>query len=353
MTRSYLLLVALFLFLFTYNSYGQSNGGAKSPISRVVAGRPGSLGIIGDTTDVKNPTKAGSVLMGGGTDVAAAFKWMIARSGGGNVVIIRASGTAAYNPYIDSLGKVSSVETLKIDSRALANNDTVVRYIRNAEMLFIAGGDQSNYMKYWKGTKTMDAINYLLNVKHVPVGGTSAGCAIMSGFYYSGEFRSVTSKEALSNPYDTSVRIYNNDFLHVPFLKNVITDQHYLTRNRQGRLVTFSSRIIKNWNIYANGIAADEKTAVCIDEKGKAIVMGKSKAYFLITNPQKSPEVCVPDKPLTWNNKQQAIKVYEIQGSETGAGSFDVAHFKTTKPTGGKWYWWWVDNGELKSAEMN
>src|ERR1700712_3789411 len=108
------------------------------------------MGIIGDTADVKTPTRGGSVLMGGGKDVDAAFKWMINRSGGGDVVIIRASGTAAYNPYIFGLGKVNSVETLKIDSRELANNDTVVRIIRNAEMLFIAGGDQSNYMKYWK-----------------------------------------------------------------------------------------------------------------------------------------------------------------------------------------------------------
>jgi cyanophycinase len=122
--------------------------------------RPASLGIVGDAADVTKKVNGGVVLMGGGTDVQAAFKWMIERSGGGDVVIIRASGTNAYNPFVYGLGKVNSVETLKIDSRDLANNDTVVNIIRNAEMLFIAGGDQSNYMKYWKGTKTQDAINY-------------------------------------------------------------------------------------------------------------------------------------------------------------------------------------------------
>jgi len=331
--------------------YAQPDGTGKTNlhVSRIIKGRPASIGIIGDTTDVKTPSIAGSVLMGGGKDVDDAFKWMISRSGGGNVVIIRASGTDAYNEYIDSLGKLSSVETLKIDSRALADNDTVVRIIRNAEMLFIAGGDQSNYMKYWKGTKTVDAINYLLNIKHVPVGGTSAGCAIMSGFYYSGEIASLTSQPALANPYDPLVKVYNNDFLKAPFLSHVITDQHYLTRSRQGRHVTFLARIIKDNNIHANGIAADEKTAVCIDEKGKAIVLGKSKAYFLLTTPGKSPEICEPGKPLSWNYNQQAIRVYELKGSVNG--SFDVAGFKASKASGGKWFWWWVDNGELNQNE--
>ncbi|MBB6110179.1 cyanophycinase [Mucilaginibacter lappiensis] len=317
-----------------------------------IPGRPASIGIIGDTANVNTPVKAGLVMIGGGRDVDEAFKWMIDRSGGGDVVIIRASGKNGYNPYIYGLGKVNSVETLKIDSRELANNDTVAYIIRNAEMLFIAGGDQSNYMNYWRGTKTMDAINYLLNVKHVPVGGTSAGCAIMGGIYYSGENASVTADQALANPYNPLVKLYHDDLLHAPFLQSVITDQHYITRDRQGRHVAFLSRIIKDWNLFANGIAADEHTAVCVDENGHATVIGTSKAYFLITNSQKPPEVCDPGKPLTWNNNQQAIRVYEVQGTATGNGSFDVANFNEVQASGGKWLWWWVEAGKLKRQEV-
>jgi hypothetical protein len=36
--------------------------------------------------------------MGGGTDVDAAFQWMCQRSGGGDFLVIRATGTDAYNP---------------------------------------------------------------------------------------------------------------------------------------------------------------------------------------------------------------------------------------------------------------
>ncbi|MEZ2334445.1 cyanophycinase [Mucilaginibacter sp. RCC_168] len=316
-----------------------------------IHGRPASIGIVGDTANVNTPVKAGLVMIGGGRDVDEAFKWMIDRSGGGDVVIIRASGKDGYNPYIYGLGKVNSVETLKIDSRELANNDTVVYIIRNAEMLFISGGDQSNYMNYWRGTKTMDAINYLLNVKHAPVGGTSAGCAIMGGIYYSGENASVTSDQALVNPYNPLITLYHDDLLHAPFLQSVITDQHYITRDRQGRHVAFLSRIAKDWHLFANGIAADEHTAVCVDETGHAVVFGTSKAYFLLTNNQKPPETCEPGKPLTWDNSQQAIRVYEVQGSAAGNGSFDVSNFNPTQASGGKWQWWWVEAGKLKRQE--
>ena len=309
--------------------------------------RTASLGITGDTADVMATTRGGVALFGGGGDVPGAFQWMIARSGGGDVVVIRASGSYLYNHTIDSLGKVNSVETLLIDSREIANNDTVAQIIRNAEMLFITGGDQSNYMRFWRDTKTEDAINYLLKAKKVPVGGSSAGCAILTGFYYSGENASARST-VLSNPYDSAVTLYNNDFLRPPFLATVISDQHYVARNRQGRHVTFMGRIITDWKIFPKGIAPDEKTAVCIDETGMAKVMGTGNAYFLSTDPSKPPEVCRPGIPLNWVAQKRAIRVYEIKGTPNGNGRFSVSDFLPSKANGGVWQWWWVEDGILK-----
>ncbi len=116
---------------------------------------------------------------------------------------------------------------------------------------------------FLENTKTSEAINYLLNKKKVPVGGTSAGCAVLSGFYYSGEIGSATAAVGM-DPYDEQVKLYNNDFLQPTFLKNVITDQHYVARNRQGRHMTFLSRIITDWKTFPQGIAPDERTAVCV-----------------------------------------------------------------------------------------
>ena len=321
--------------------------------------RPASIGLIGDTADVTSPVDGGVVLMGGSTDVDAAFTWMLQRSGGGDVVVIRAAGTAAYNPYINRLGKINSVETLKIDSRELADNDTVATIIRTAEMLFIAGGDQSNYMRYWKGTKTCDAINYLLTEKRAPVGGTSAGCAILGGFYYSGENGSAVSSEALLDPYHKSINVYNNDFIKAPFLQQVITDQHYLARNREGRSLVFLGRINKDWNTAASIIAVDERTAVCIDKDGKAKVFGLtsptrpfSNAYFIASRKNREPEQLQPGKPVIWNHDQKALSVYEITASEKGNGEFDVASFSIDKAKGGKRWCWWIDNGVLVKKEQ-
>ncbi|HUM47421.1 MAG TPA: Type 1 glutamine amidotransferase-like domain-containing protein, partial [Chitinophagales bacterium] len=135
--------------------------------------------IIGDGADVQTVTQNGFVLMGGSTDVDEAIQWMIDRSGGGDFVVIRATGTDAYNSYIYGLGTVNSVETIIINSVTKANKANIEKKIKNAEALFIAGGDQWDYVKFWKNTKVEDAINYLVNTKHVPVGGTSAGCAIL------------------------------------------------------------------------------------------------------------------------------------------------------------------------------
>ncbi len=310
-------------------------------------GIPALLGIVGDTSDVTVKTQSGICLIGGGGDVPSAFKWMISRSGGGDVVVITASGNADYNKDIYELGGVNSVETLNITSHDLGDNDTIANIIRNAEMLFIAGGDQSRYMNFWRGTKTQEAINYLLNVKKVPVGGTSAGCAILSGIYYSGEEGSVISDEVLNNPYIPGVTLYNNDLLRAPFLQNVITDQHYLTRKREGRHISFMARIIKDWGIFPEGIAPNERTAVCIDENGSAVVFGDSKAYFIYSDEKNPPEKVIQGEPLEWICNKKALHVYEIQGSDTGAGNFSVADFDADKASGGIWYWWWAADDKL------
>ena len=312
-----------------------------------ITGRPASMGIVGNTKNITTSVKGGVALVGGGGVVTSVFKWMINRSGGGDVVVITASGYGDYSTEIYKVGGVNSVETLNITSHELADNDTVATIIRNAEMLFISGGDQSKYMNYWRGTKTQAAINYLLNVKKVPVGGTSAGCAILSGIYYSGETGSAESDKVLKDPYMEDVTLYHNDLLHAPFLDNVLTDQHYLTRNREGRHITFMARSIKDWGLFVKGIAPNEKTAVCIDENGNAKVIGESKAYFIITDPARAPETIKSGEALQWVSGNKALHVYEIQGNDTGAGSFSVNGFNAADAQGGTWYWWWASDGKL------
>src|SRR5438094_7971490 len=96
---------------------------------------------VGNANDVTTATTPGTVLMGGSTDVDAAFQWMCDRSGGGDFLVIRATGTDAYNPYIQELCPgVNSVATLIIPNRAMASDPFVIATIQSAEALWIAGG---------------------------------------------------------------------------------------------------------------------------------------------------------------------------------------------------------------------
>ncbi|UJR14466.1 hypothetical protein I4U23_001463 [Adineta vaga] len=284
-----------------------------------------SLGLIGDATDVIRPTSGGTVLVGGGPDVDAAMQWMINKSGGGDFVVLRATGTDAYNSYIYNLGSVNSVETLLIDSRTLANDLQVEATILGAEAVFITGGNQANYVNYWKDTKIEDALNYLRNTKKIPIGGTSAGCAILGGTYFPALYGTLTTNDALDNPYNRYLTLGHNDFLNQPYLINVITDTHFNNPDRRGRLITFLARMNQDYGIVGRGIGVDESTAVCIESNGTGRIFGTGTAFFLSQNgPAYKPEVCTNTSRLDWYRHRQAVTAYKIIGNKDGSESFDL-----------------------------
>jgi cyanophycinase len=292
---------------------------------------------VGNQNDVARTTTAGTVLMGGGSDVDTAFQWMIGKSGGGDFVVIRTTGTDAYNPYIYGLGTVDSVETLIIPSRTAAADPFVVAKIRNAEALWIAGGDQSTYISNWKGTAVADAIHYVANTKRAPVGGTSAGLAVLGQFIYTGASGSVTSSQALANPYNRYVTL-DRDFVQIANLGGVITDSHFVTRDRLGRLVTFLARIVKDgWASSARGIGVDEATAILVEPTGAATRVGRGAAYFMSS--AGVPQVCVSGSPLTYTG----LPVYKVSGTAT----FNVS---TWTGSGGASYTVSVNAGALSSS---
>lgn len=266
--------------------------------------------VIGNPGDVVTKTTPGFLLMGGGRDVVSAFRWMIEKSGGGDFVVLRATGTDAYNRFIYDLGGVDSVETLILHTPAAASDPFVLSVIRNAEALFIAGGRQSDYVALWKGTPVEKAIEFVA-AKGAPVGGTSAGLAVLGDFLFSAENGTVTSSEALSNPYNDRMTI-DRDFLKFPLLHGLITDSHLSWRDRVGRLVAFLARVLTDgWTSEAKGIGVDEATAVAVEADGSSALYGDGSAYFL--RPDKPPEVCEPGLPLTFLD----VSVYRMSGIAT------------------------------------
>jgi cyanophycinase len=262
--------------------------------------------LTGNSADVQRETTGGVVMAGGGKDVDEAFRWFVKKSGGGDVVVLRASGADGYNKYIRDLGPVDSVESLVTKSRAAASDPFVVEKVRKAEALFIAGGDQWNYVRYWKGTPLEDAIHELVR-RGVPIGGTSAGLAIQGQYSFSAEMDTITSAQALADPFDPHLTL-EASFLHLPNLDGVITDSHFSKRDRLGRLITFLARIAQNDGA-AKGVGIDERTAVLLEPDGSAIVVGEGAAYFL--RAVKTPEICVAGRPLTFED----VAVYRVPAS--------------------------------------
>ncbi len=56
------------------------------------------------------------LMAGGGKSDDASFRWFLARVGGGDVVVLRASGTGSYNLYFLGLANLDSVETIVFKS---------------------------------------------------------------------------------------------------------------------------------------------------------------------------------------------------------------------------------------------
>ena len=231
--------------------------------------------LTGNAANVLTTTTFGLGLMGGGTDVDALFTWMSDRAGGGDFVVIRASGADGYNQYVYDLGDFDSVETLVLGTRAASSAPFVLETIRNADALFIAGGDQSDYVNNWKGTPVEDAIHELA-LRNVPIGGTSAGTAILGEFLYSAQRKSVTSAVALADPFSRDITL-DRDFLILPHMHGLITDQHLIERDRMGRTLTFMARLVTDgWTSQPRAIAIDRETAVLVDAAGHATVVANA-----------------------------------------------------------------------------
>ncbi len=297
--------------------------------------------VVGNPADAQpaQSLSPGLVLMGGGTDVDAAFQWMCDRAGGGDFVVIRTTGTDAYNPYIQQLcPQMDSVETIIITSVTGANSAYVSTQIQNAEALWIAGGDQSTYVDLWRGTAVQTGVNFLLNSKLAPVGGTSAGLAVLSQFIYTGAVGSVTSSQALANPFHRYVTI-DRDLFQSSLGTNKLYDSHFVTRDRMGRSLVFLARIVNNgWAGQPRAIGIDEETALLVLPGGAATMVGVGAAYFLQAP---GPAQVLADKtPLTYLN----IGVYKLpQG-----GSFNLS---TWTGTGGVAYVLNVNNGSVTSTQ--
>ena len=303
---------------------------AEAKVTRYLTGAAGDV-----APPLFGPAHA---LGGGGVDVAAAIQWLIDEVRGCtscpasvDVVVLRASGADGYNEYIYEMNGVDSVETLVITKARGADTTAVEATIRNAEVVFFAGGDQCNYVENFRGTAVERAVKSVY-ARGGGVGGTSAGLAVQAAFVFDACRGTILSEEALDDPYDRRLS-FTYDFFDWTHLEGVVTESHFAERDRMGRTMAFLARQIQDGRAdSAMAMAVDEETSVVVDRSGRATVFGKGAAYFILAD--HAPEVCEPRTPLTYSN----FKIWRVQSG----GRFDLR----SRPLGG-YYLSSVNNGVI------
>ncbi len=270
------------------------------------------------------PTEGALMLLGGGGWPVPAFRWFVEKMGHGHLVILRASGTDdLQQDFLNEIGGAASVETLVFHSRSAASDPRVLAILRRADGIFIGGGDQSNYVRYFKGTPLNQVVD-----EHVragkPIGGTSAGLAILGAYSYGAmDGGSLLSKDAMKNPLGSGVTLVR-DFLHMPYLSQVITDSHFAARERWGRLLVFVGRLAtEQHDSGITGIGVDEKAALCIEANGQARVHSIDRGFAWLVRPMRSPDAL---EARRFNFRD--VPVVGI-GEE---GALDLNDFSVTRP---------------------
>ncbi|HEV7923653.1 MAG TPA: peptidase S51 [Thermoanaerobaculia bacterium] len=267
----------------------------------------------GSPDDVR-PRLHGPVLdlAGGGADVVPALQAMIDQVRGCSrcptkldLVVLRASGADGYNDFLMALDGVDSVVTLVITDRDSANREEVARQVRDAEIVFFAGGDQCNYVRWLKGTRTAEAVKAVYR-RGGGVGGTSAGLAIQSDVIYDAcPSQSAQSKHVLADPFSVDVSL-SRGFFTWPILRGTISDTHFKQRDRMGRLLVFIARAIHDGQGKSFlGIGVSERTSLLVGRDGTARVMGEGPVYLVLGDHK--PEVCQRGKPLTFRGFKEWV----------------------------------------------
>jgi cyanophycinase len=265
------------------------------------------------------------------------------RANHGDFLVLRADTEDDYaqqvNKEIAAVCPLNSAATIVFSDREDSDDPKLIAIIEQAEAIFFAGGDQSNYVRFWQDTPVQDALN-----RHIaagkPIGGSSAGLAILGEFSFASIIDTIHSPEALADPYGNKVTL-SRDFLRIPLLAGIITDTHFSKRDRLGRLLVFMARILQDgWSAQVRAIAIDENASVLFEPDGSASVVGSGAAYFL--EARTPVEICRRKTPLRFTG----ISVHRAPVSST-------FNLKTWKGEPGDDYELSVMDGQVKPSGSN
>ncbi len=166
-----------------------------------------------------------------------------------------------YRHVFTTLG-ASAIEILNIKKRGQANDNTLVKTIKNVDLIFLAGGDQLRLTSLLGGSKILDAIQNRLEAGAL-IAGTSAGAAVFSDtMIYEGKGEDGLFKGRV---------LTTSGF---GFVKNIVFDTHFMARGRVGRLIQ-----IVTTNPTCIGVGIGEDSGVILKGDGTVEVIGTGKKF--------------------------------------------------------------------------
>jgi cyanophycinase len=323
-----------------------------APVPAVAEEPP--VGIIvheaGDTRADALVAPVGAIaLAGGGADNDAAMRALVESGANGDAVVLRMNDTGgAYASYFRGLGARSVREIVfdpehgndDVEGAALArlreraDSPWTERVVDRAEIVFIAGGNQTKYLDVWKGTRLASALARLA-ARRGAIGGTSAGMHVLGGLVHTprGGGNSITSAIALADPYVArgelpgTASLELSDAAFAPaLLSDVITDTHWAERDRLGRSIVFLARALRDGARPLGAlrlVACDEGTALVVDSSGVGRVFGPESgggaASFFA--PDRAPDVCEDNRALEW---PAGVPRVRVEGTPDGRNTFDL-----------------------------
>ena len=309
---------------------------AAQPDSKTGSGPGYTFFCIGNDCSAQLPVTPtpGYVIMGGSTDVDDAFLWQIERAAGGDFVILRASGSDAYNPYVWELsaGKLNSITTIILSDARGASQPFVVAAVAGADAIFFAGGDQTLYVEYIQSQSPLAAALQRRSLV-ATVGGTSAGGDYLSHFVFAPptDAPSIESPAAMRDPYTYGMAFANSTFYLPGFatggpgVRGFVADTHFVARDRMGRGLAFLARLVEDGAVSVQGggcaylVAANEKTAWLVETNGSAVVVGSAAtSAAFVCSLCEAPGTCASGQRLT-------AGPYDCERLEVGVDTYSFA----------------------------
>jgi cyanophycinase-like exopeptidase len=273
---------------------GEPDAGPSGPCPALPAGAvEGSIGALDAANDAQSAGRR-IVLMGGGPEVDRGARLFVEGAIGGDVLVLRATGAVdSYTPYFaDELGAdpdAASVATVRLDDASAGADPAVLCRVLGAEALWLAGGDQSDYLVRWPAA-LHDAIAARASAGGA-LGGTSAGAMALGGVAFDARVDSVTSDEALADPDGAFVTVSASPFAP-PELHGVVVDTHFGARDREGRLLAFLAVALVDHadalgDQGALGVGLEEGSAILIDDGAFTVLAddGGFVALYLAAGP--------------------------------------------------------------------